>query len=244
MKALVIYAHPNPGSFCRAIREVLQEEFLRAEVSCVIRDLYSMGFDPVLRGEELKGGKKWERRAEIKREQDFIHEADLLVFLFPLWWSGAPAILKGYLDRVLTYGFAFAETAHGLAGLLTGKKAVIYTTTGSSEEELVRQKLKEAIHVVFSAGVFDFCGIQLCESNYFHSVPSSTPEERLQLLEQARHSIQKVIADVQALLPSVPSSSSALKGAKGESAPSRNLLRSGSTNAQPHHLTDPFRKVI
>src|SRR5690606_40356054 len=98
-----------------------------------VRDLYDLGFDPVLSPAELKQYEDEEKAisVDVKAEQEAILWADHIIFVYPTWWWSMPAILKGYFDRVFVPGFAFSVSEKGIEGLLKGKKAWIIQTTGS-----------------------------------------------------------------------------------------------------------------
>ena len=122
MKHLIISAHPNPQSFNRALVEEVIKATRQAGGETVVRDLYTLDFNPVLSWRELNASMEGIVPAEIKFEQKLITEADLITFIYPLWWMGFPAILKGYLDRVLSYGFAYQNENNISVGLLGHKK--------------------------------------------------------------------------------------------------------------------------
>jgi NAD(P)H dehydrogenase (quinone) len=193
MKALIIYAHPNPLSYCHAIAQSLISVCQESQIPFEFRDLYAMDFSPVLSGAELDESQTRRQNPEILLEQQLIREADWVFLVFPLWWSGMPAILKGYLDRVFTYGFAFGETPEGLVGLLQGKKVLLFTTTGTSGEELLEQGIPQALQTIFSKGLFDFCGMELTEHFYFYKVPSSSHSDRALMLEEAQMKVKKYL---------------------------------------------------
>jgi NAD(P)H dehydrogenase (quinone) len=193
MKALIIYAHPNPISYCHAIAQSLTSVCQESRIPYEFRDLYAMDFSPVLRGAELGESQMRGQNPEIQHEQQLVREAEWIFMIFPLWWSGMPAILKGYIDRVFTYGFAFGETPDGLAGLLQGKKVLLFTTTGTSREELLEQGIPQALQTIFSKGLFDFCGMELTEHFYFFNVPSASHSARIFMLEEAQMKVKKYL---------------------------------------------------
>lgn len=157
MRILWIFAHPDR----RSLNGSLLTEGLRALDELghehQVSDLYAMGWKPVVDGtdfaydeaapgERLYVGAEQEQAfgagtlsADIRAEQEKIAWADVLVFQFPLWWFGPPAILKGWFDRVLVQGFAFGlqdETGTTLRygdGGLAGKRALIVTSVGARE---------------------------------------------------------------------------------------------------------------
>jgi len=118
MNYLIVYAHPNPKSFNHAIKERVEAKLKKEKKKYSVRDLYAMKWNPVLGGadfEVMQGGKTPE---DIKAEQNYIKEADVVIFIHPIWWFGMPAVLKGYVDRVFSYGFAYEVGKEGVKGIL------------------------------------------------------------------------------------------------------------------------------
>lgn len=122
MKYLIIYAHPNPKSFNHAILETISEELKKKKKEFKVRDLYKIGFNPALSTKDLSAIQNGAVPKDIEKEQEYIRKADTIVFIFPIWWSSMPAILKGYIDRVFSLKFAYDITEDGVFGLLKGKK--------------------------------------------------------------------------------------------------------------------------
>lgn len=86
-----------------------------------IKDLYELGVDPVLKPADFAALQNGKVSDDIAVEQEQIKWADVITFIYPVWWAGVPAILKGYVDRVFSNGFAFRNTTAGPEGLLKGK---------------------------------------------------------------------------------------------------------------------------
>jgi putative NADPH-quinone reductase len=108
MRALVIHCHPREGSFTAAVRDVVLERLAAAGAETRLTDLYAEGFQPVLGRDELEGYLSCpENRAPVARHCDDLLWCDTLVFVYPTWWYGLPAMLKGWLDRVLLPDVAF-----------------------------------------------------------------------------------------------------------------------------------------
>ncbi|MCB1823075.1 MAG: NAD(P)H-dependent oxidoreductase, partial [Candidatus Competibacteraceae bacterium] len=125
MNILLVYAHPNPRSFNRALLETIDAELRERGHATCIRDLYQMRFRSVLDGEDLIRNWRGDLPDDIRQEQEAIRWAQGLVFIYPIWWFGPPAILKGWIDRVFVRKFAFDFTESGMQGLLTHEKALI-----------------------------------------------------------------------------------------------------------------------
>jgi NAD dehydrogenase len=108
--------------------------------------------------------------AEIKFEQKLITEADLITFIYPLWWMGFPAILKGYLDRVLSYGFAYQNENNISVGLLGNKKIQQFITMGNSIEKYQQLGFDKALKSCLVDGLFNFCGITDIQHDIFGNI--------------------------------------------------------------------------
>ncbi|MFA6584231.1 MAG: NAD(P)H-dependent oxidoreductase, partial [Elusimicrobiaceae bacterium] len=161
MKHLIVYAHPNPASFCSAIREVYSSELARHGNSVEIVDLYKIGFKPALDSADFAEIQSGKIPADIKAQQDKIAAADIITFIAPVWWLGVPAILKGYYDRVFLKGFAYNYTQKGPVPLLGEKNIIIINTTGNPREDYQRTGMNTCIEHSMSRGLFGFCGIKV-----------------------------------------------------------------------------------
>ncbi len=187
MKALILYAHPNPKSFCHAIKETLEEELKNAGVEFQTRDLYALGFDPVLKGQDFAALQKGTPLPDIQKEQTLIRDSQLIAVVHPVWWFGLPAILKGYIERVFSFGFAYRFTAQGeLEGLLAGRKAAIFSTTGGPEVQYQHAGYAKAIGTTVDHGIFQFCGVEVLLHQFFYAVPTISQEAREKMLLDLR----------------------------------------------------------
>lgn len=189
---LVVYAHPNPKSFNYAIKERVVQ-VLQRKGPVEVRDLYELSFNPVLSGKDFETFLSGGVPSDIALEQDYIKKSELLVFVYPVWWTGMPAILKGYIDRVFSYGFAYAERDGELVGLLTDKKVVIINTLGASELDYVPSGMEECLKKTTDLGIFHFCGMQVLKHIFLYSVPTVSHEERVVMLERVQKELEEVL---------------------------------------------------
>jgi NAD(P)H dehydrogenase (quinone) len=190
MKYLILYAHPNPKSFNHAIRETVQAELQKAGKEVSLRDLYALNFNPVLSANDLAGMMQGKLQPEVEAEQEFVSSADVIVVIYPLWWAGMPAILKGYIDRVFTEGFAYSINGPDLEGLLKGKKVLLITTTGAPQEMYEASGMFKSMAQTTGEGIFQFTGMELIEHKYFCAIPHVTDEDRKKMLEEVRELVQ------------------------------------------------------
>ena len=191
MKYLILYAHPNPKSFNHAVLETVRDSLAKAGKEVSVRDLYAQNFNPVLSANDLAGMMQRQLQHEVKAEQEFVGSADVIVVIYPLWWAGMPAILKGYIDRVFTEGFAYRINGPDIEGLLKGKKVLLITTTGAPQEMYEASGMFKSMAQTTGEGIFQFTGMELIEHKYFCAIPYVTDEDRNKMLEEIRGLVQK-----------------------------------------------------
>jgi NAD(P)H dehydrogenase (quinone) len=191
MNHLLVYAHPNPDSFNHAIVRTIVEEFRKSDKDITLRDLYALDFSPALSADDLRAVRQGSVNSDVKAEQDLIRAADILIVVYPLWWSGMPAMLKGYIDRVFSYGFAYEITETGGVGLLTGKKVFLVTTMGASREDYEQAGMFRSLEQVVDSGIFRFSGMEVIDHLYYASVPYVTDDDRKRMLDNISLLIRK-----------------------------------------------------
>lgn len=134
MNVLIVYAHPDPHSLNGALKDYAVAHLQAAGHAVQVSDLYAMQWQPALEAGETPG-------PEVLREQQKLLWADTVIFQFPLWWFTMPAIMKGWVDRVYSYGFGYGIGEHSDQrwgdrygdGTLAGKRAMLMVTTGGWE---------------------------------------------------------------------------------------------------------------
>jgi len=132
MKTLIVYAHPpsKPTGNCFEILKVLKAELDDRSVDYSLIDLYKDKFDPCLQADEHYVSGNCNISPKVKSYQKKINQADYLIFIFPIWWAGMPAILKGFFDKVLTPGFGYKYEGSIPRKLFRDKKALVFMTAG------------------------------------------------------------------------------------------------------------------
>ncbi|OBR65047.1 NAD(P)H dehydrogenase [Paenibacillus oryzae] len=177
MNVLVVYAHPNEGSFNEAILKTAVSALESKGHEVVVRDLYKLGFNPVLSSEDLAALHGGNVPSDIAAEQEFIKKADLITFIYPIWWTGLPAIIKGYVDRAFSYGFAYQyNESGGIDKLLGGKKGVIINTHGSPKEYYDGVGMTNSLKQTSSTGIYEFVGIEVAEQLIFGGINGYTDQ--------------------------------------------------------------------
>lgn len=136
MKVLVVYAHPCPESFNAAVRDRVVATLEASGHSVRLADLYAESFEPVMDAEERRSyNDRGDNERPVASELERIRWAEALVFVYPTWWFGLPAILKGWLDRVFVphATFSMPPETKGLSGKLNHIRVVgVVTTCGAT----------------------------------------------------------------------------------------------------------------
>jgi NAD(P)H dehydrogenase (quinone) len=197
MKATVILAHPYPGSFNHAIFRTVCAVLDRRGVAACAHDLYAERFDPVLTADEL--GSDRSSDPLVNRYAAELIGSDLLFFIHPNWWGQPPAILKGYIDRVIRppycYDFPPGDTGGGLPeGKLKGKCGVVFNTS-NTEKEREDNYFQDPLERIWRQCVFGFCGVESYYRKMFRIVADSSEERRRAWLDEVESLTVQVIED-------------------------------------------------
>ncbi|MGA2394481.1 MAG: NAD(P)H-dependent oxidoreductase [Candidatus Lustribacter sp.] len=188
MNHLIVVAHPASDSFTMALARTYASELEALGQKPQMRDLYRMGFDPVLTAYELEGvGADHPARADVAQAQADLRAADVVTIMYPLWWLSMPAMMKGYIDRVFARGFAY-ESANGrVHGLLAGKQAVLVTVSGAPLPMLVKSGDWAAVQTLQDTHILRSAGFELLEHLHFDEVAPGLPAAVIdQHLERVR----------------------------------------------------------
>ena len=153
MHLYIVYAHPSAQSFCREVLHEfcggLQEKGHSFEVS----DLYKNGFpsdmSPAQYEREIGMDPDAALPPDVIAEHERLARADMLVFIYPNWWSDVPAKLKGWFDRVWSYGYAYFYEKDGLRkSRVNPKKALVICTAGHTEEHLTEVGIAQSMRKI------------------------------------------------------------------------------------------------
>jgi putative NADPH-quinone reductase len=188
MKISVILAHPRPGSFNHAIADEAASMLRKSGHAVTVHDLYQEQFDPVLPHDEIPRDALPD--PVIARHCREIATADGIVFVHPDWWGMPPAILKGWIDRVLRPGIAyrFAETDNGEGipeGLLVAGAVLVFNTSNTPavrEQEVFGDPLER----IWKDCIVSFCGVRMFRRRMFGVIVTSTVHQRKAWLSEVR----------------------------------------------------------
>jgi NAD(P)H dehydrogenase (quinone) len=193
MKISVILAHPNKKSFNHAIAKTTTETLKQNGHEVFFHDLYEEKFDPILPTVEIP--KDVTLPYEIEKQCKEISEADGVVIVHPNWWGQPPAILKGWVDRVIRPGVAyeFLENDKGEGvptGLLKAKSAIVFNTS-NTETEREKKIFGDPLETIWKNCIFDLCGVKNFYRRMFNIIVISSEEQRKNWLQEVRQTVDK-----------------------------------------------------
>ena len=193
MRVLTILAHPQPGSFNHAIAKAALSALETGGHEIIFHDLYAQGFDPLLRSEEIpKGAQIDEALAGHCRD---LAEAEGIIVVHPNWWGMPPAILKGWVDRVVRPGVAYefleGDGGEGVPrGLLRARKALVFNTT-NTEAKREQEAFGDPLQTLWENCIFGLCGVEDFSRKSYGVVVTSTEAERRAWLDDVRQRVRE-----------------------------------------------------
>ncbi len=193
MNISIILAHPNPESFNHAIARTVAEALRKNGHNPKLHDLYAEKFDPLFTKGELDTTLPVPK--DIDSQCREIVNADGVVIIHPNWWGQPPAILKGWVDRVLRMGLAYRfdtnDKGEGVpVGLLRAKSAVVFNTANTPPDRELAA-FGDPLETLWKRCIFDLCGVKKVYRETFSMVIISTPEQRAGWLRRAEEIVLK-----------------------------------------------------
>lgn len=177
MKHAVIVGHPDPDSFTLAVARRYCDAVAARGHEPVLRDLYGMGFDPCLKAGEIPRPGGFAPAEDVVAERGIVGDAQVFVFVHPLWFYDRPAIVKGYIDRVFGMGFGYGPVrGGGNEQRLVGRKLLSFTSTGAPTEWLQEEGSWEPIRTLLDEHLARVCGLQVLDHVHFGEITSDLPQ--------------------------------------------------------------------
>jgi len=168
LRHLIIAAHPRVKSFNHSVVEAYSAALVERGHRVACRDLYGMGFNPILSARDIAAIARGKPARDIRSELSAIRAADVVTLISPLWWSSFPAMLKGYIDRVFTAGSGYLATKAGRPSL-SGKQGAFIMTSEASLEELRSSGALRALKIDHR-GMMEYCGMKVAGQLYLGGV--------------------------------------------------------------------------
>jgi putative NADPH-quinone reductase len=191
MQASLILAHPDPRSFNHAIAAMAVRTLQENGHQVAFHDLYAEHFDPLLPAAEIPKGAPLDPQIEAHCAE--IARAEGIVVVHPNWWGQPPAILKGWVDRVLRPGVAYqfleGDSGEGVpAGLLKARAALVINTSNTPRQREL-EVFGDPLESLWRNCIFGLCDVKAFYRRMFGVVVTSTLEERRAWLEEVREAV-------------------------------------------------------
>lgn len=200
MKISLILAHPDPGSFNHAIAKRARETLERNGHDVVFHDLYQEGFDPVLPGEEIP--KAASLGFAIQNHCQEIHNAGGIIIVHPNWWGMPPAILKGWVDRVIRPGVAYefleGDSGEGVPrGRLLAGTALVFNTSNTTDAR-EQNDFGDPLQRIWEDCIFGLCGVTKFHRRMFSVVVTSNHLQRTSWLDEVGDTVDEYFPEKRA----------------------------------------------
>jgi NAD(P)H dehydrogenase (quinone) len=201
-KHAVILCHPAPTSFNAAVAGRYCETARVNGHEVVFRDLYRMGFDPVLKATERPTADDFQLAPDVAAEIELIAGADIFVLVYPIWFGTPPAMMKGYVERVLGAGFSHhSARTHALSPLLGGKQLLSFTSSGVPKQWLADQGALVSLQTVFDGYLARMFSMASPDHVHFDSVADDLDAHAVaQKIDQVKARACQMCHDIKAEL--------------------------------------------
>ena len=193
MKVSVILAHPNEKSFNHAIAEAALDALRKNGHDIYFHDLYKENFDPILTTKEIS--EESQIPPSIRKYCTELAESDGIIIIHPNWWGQPPAILKGWIDRVIrqnvAYEFLEGDKGEGIPrGLLKAKSALVFNTSNTPEEREQRV-FGDPLETLWKNCIFGLCGVTQFYRKMFRVIVTSSEEQRHKWLREVTETVSR-----------------------------------------------------
>lgn len=158
MRVLIVLSHPKQNSLTHSLAQKVTEGAESKGHTVQLLDLYKDGFDPIFSTRDFEQFEGVPMTEDVLRHQKLVEEADAIFLIFPVWWYGLPAMMKGWLDRVFSAGWAYKVQVDPEGTLLTRRPCTILAPAGASANQLNRWGYEKQIQYLWRYGVFGYCG--------------------------------------------------------------------------------------
>lgn len=193
MKTLIVYNHPHEGSFCSAIREAVENGLRNGGHEYRIIHLDQDGFDPVMREKDLKAfvmaGRIGEEGLEgidpiILKYMKKLQWAEHIVMIFPIWWMTMPAMMKGFIDKVIFPGIVYKMEDGEMISMLSKLRQVTVITAMNTPQDIYKEVFGNSIEGSLIKGTFNKIGIHDIRWISLNMVKQSGDEKRWLWLDE------------------------------------------------------------
>lgn len=192
MKHAVIFAHPKPESFTASVAEAYSQACKDLGHTVIVRDLYRIGFDPCLKAGEFPFDQSFRPGSDVVAERTMLNDCEVFAFFYPLWLNTPPAMIKGYLERVFGFGFAYGAEGRSYTPLLTGRELISFSSSGAPANWLEETGSLPAIRALFDQYFAKLCGLTALDHVHVGNVtPGASPYFVQARLDEVRKTVNR-----------------------------------------------------
>ena len=159
MRVLAVFSHPQRDSLTGRVLDRFVAGLAEAGHEPEIADLHGEGFDPVFRLDDFAQFHGSAMPGDVLAEQARFDRCDAFALVFPVWWWSFPAMLKGWLDRVFSAGWAYHAEPDPTRSLLRERRAVVLCCAGSSARQYRDCGYDRSFHNIIESGILSYCGV-------------------------------------------------------------------------------------
>lgn len=190
MKHAVIFAHPRQESFIGSLARAYEDAAKGLGHQVVTRDLYRLGFQPCLQADELPFDPGFHSHGDVAQERALLADVDIFALVYPLWLNSPPAMLKGYLERVFGFGFAYGKNGRS-EPLLAGRQLITFSSSGAPLHWVEQTGAFGAVKTLFDQYFSELCGMHFVEHIHFGAItPGIRDDAVARFLAQARTRVE------------------------------------------------------
>ncbi|MCR9254464.1 MAG: NAD(P)H-dependent oxidoreductase [Alphaproteobacteria bacterium] len=184
MHVLTVLDHPDPNSFSAAVARRFMDGASAVGHTVELADLNAEGFDPRWTDADTVANGGGTAPADVRREQERIARADAIGLVFPLFWWGMPSVIKGWVDRVWCWGWAYDQLEDPEKSLQRPRTGVLLVPAGARSDEMETQGYQAALETAWIKGTFGYFGFAKRRLEVLNGSTGSEPRRKA-LLERA-----------------------------------------------------------
>jgi NAD(P)H dehydrogenase (quinone) len=195
MRILILYVHPSLDSFCGRVLTATRSALAEAGHEVEVADLYRERFNPALIQADFAQFARQPMPADVLREQARIERNDALIVIAPIWWYQFPAMLKGWIDRVFSEGWAFTDShSRSAPATLRLRHVLVLASAGGNPKTYDKYGYRQAIAALWDTGIWGYCGIDTT-THFFWEIqpPEMSPPELERRAAEARDVVTRFV---------------------------------------------------
>ncbi|MEM9433877.1 MAG: NAD(P)H-dependent oxidoreductase [Pseudomonadota bacterium] len=173
MHVLTVLDHPDPGAFTAALAKAFNTGAQSAGHTTELADLHAEGFDPRWSLEDINTRENGHAPSDVQSEQARIERADAVAFVFPLFWWGMPAMTKGWVERVWSWGWAYDQLDDREKSIQRDRTGVLMVAAGARSDEMEAMGYTSALETAWIDGTFGYFGFSERRLEIFNGTTGS-----------------------------------------------------------------------